>query len=565
VPFTGEFHPGDTLGKYEIVRELATGGMAQIYLARVTGQAGFEKNVVLKCILPSLASDRQFVTMFLDEARLAATLRHNNIADVFDVGVEGKTYYFAMEYIAGHNARAVRIKARERRVRIPIEIALAIVGGTAGALHYAHTRTDANGKSLDLVHRDVSPSNILVGYEGAIKLVDFGIARATSRRLRTRTGIRKGKVPYLSPELCRGHKIDHRSDIFSLGTILYELTTGERPFQGNSDFVVMDQIVTGTPVPPSQIIKSYPRRLEEILMRMLARTPEARYQTAGQVLEDIETLASDSRLLFSSHIVAKFMKELFIDAETAPFERDTHLDFGANASTTTREYPDGAPPGDVLERAADEEPTAAFSRAAQVEHLWTAELKVKVRTPKRAQSEPGEEISITSSAVFHEPTRQDLVPAFDPIDARSEEILDQLDAEAPANETRAQRAHRRIVTLIDRALEWIDTGELDKAVTAVELALDEDMSVAGTQDLLQERVTSIVAVYEAMLEDPYRVLELARPLDDFAGVAMEHGARTLLAWIDGRTNIQQLLVHAEMPRLEAYHHLCQLMMRGLIR
>ncbi|HUS32603.1 MAG TPA: serine/threonine-protein kinase [Kofleriaceae bacterium] len=547
MPYNDVFHPGSTLGKYEIVRELATGGMAQIYLAKVTGTAGFEKNVVLKCILPNLANDRQFVTMFLDEARLAATLRHSNIADVFDVGVEGKTYYFAMEYVAGQNARTVRLKAREAKRPIPIEISLAIVGGTAAALHYAHTRTDANGKSLDLVHRDVSPSNILVGYEGAIKLVDFGIARATSRRLRTRTGIRKGKVPYLSPELCRGHHIDHRSDLFSLGTILYELTTGERPFLGNSDFVVMDQIVTGTPLPPSSTTKGYLAGLEPIVMRLLARSPEARYQTAGQVLEDIETLASENRLLISSHIVAKFMKELFIDAGTAPFERDTYLDF--------------AQPVVDDEKHADEEPTAAFSRAEQ---MWTAELKVKVRTPRRAQSEPGEEISITS-AVFHEPTRQDVVPAFDPIDARSEEILIQLDAEAPDDESRDRRAHRRIITLIDRALEWVDSGELDKAVTAVELALDEDMSVPGTQDLLQDRVASIVAVYEAMLEDPYRVLELARPIDELAGVAMEIGARTLLAWIDGKTNIQQLLAHAEMPRLEAYHHLCQLLMRGMIR
>jgi serine/threonine protein kinase len=547
---SGGFPPGATLGKYEIVRELATGGMAQIYLARVRGTAGFEKNVVLKCILPNLANDRQFVTMFLDEARLAATLRHSNIADVFDVGVEGKTYYFAMEYVAGQNARAVRIKARESRRPIPVEVSLAIVGGTAAALHYAHTRTDANGKSLDLVHRDVSPSNILVGYEGAIKLVDFGIARATSRRMRTRTGIRKGKVPYLSPELCRGTTIDHRSDLFSLGTILYELTTGERPFQGNSDFVVMDQIVSAVPVPPSQIARGYPPRLETIVMRMLARTPEARYQTAGQALEDIETFASDNGLLISAHIVARFMKELFAEA-TAPFERDerdTYTDFSQSQVTD--------------ERPADEEETAAFSRAQQ---LWTPEINVKLRNPRRLKTEPGEEQSITGSGVFHEPTRQDLVLPFDPIDARSEEILDQLDADAPEHETREQRTYRRIITLIDRALQWVDSGELDKAVTAVELALEEDISVAGAEELLQERVPSIVAVYEAMLEDPYRVPELARPLDDLAGVAMEVGARTLLAWIDGKTNILQLVENAQMPRLEAYHHLCQLMMRGMIR
>lgn len=558
MPSGGVFNPGELLGKYEVIRELAIGGMARLYLARVTGQAGFEKTVVLKCILPNLATDRQFVTMFLDEARLAATLRHNNIADVFDVGVEGKTYYFAMEYIDGQNARTVRLKAREARKPIPLEVALAIIAGTANALHYAHTRTDNTGKSLDLVHRDVSPSNILVGYEGAIKLVDFGIARATSRRLRTRTGIRKGKVPYLSPELCRGTSIDQRSDLFSLGTILYELTTGERPFQGNSDFVVMDQIVTGAPVPPSRIVKSYPAALEAIVLRLLATSPDARYQTAAQVLEEIEGYASDRRLLISDHVVARFMKELFEQHATVPFERDTNLDFSQSTSKTTREYSEEL-------RAADEEPTAAFSRAEQLEQLWTPELKVKVRTPGK-RPDPTEEISITSAqAAFHEPTRQDVVPAFDPIDARSEEILDELDAAAPANETRDARAHRHIVTLIERALDWVEAGERDKAVTAVELALDEDMSAPGAQAVLQDRVGAIVAVYEAMLEDPYRVLERARPLDELAAVPMEDGARMLLTGIDGTTHIQQLLARTGIPRLEAYHHLCQLIMRGMIR
>jgi hypothetical protein len=321
----------------------------------------------------------------------------------------------------------------------------------------------------------------------------------------------------------------------------------------------MDQIVSAAPMPPSQIARGYPPALESIVMRMLAHTPEARYQTAGQVLEDIETFASDNGLLSSAHIVAKFMKELFAEASTAPFERDTYLDFAEPSSKVTREYPDGLPPDD---KHPDEEETAAFNRAQQ---LWSPEINVKLRNPRRLKTEPGDEQSVTGSGVFHEPTRQDVVLPFDPIDARSEEILNQLDAEAPAHESHEQRVFRRIVTLIDRALEWIDAGELDKAVTAVELALEEDISVAGAEELLQERVPSIVAVYEAMLEDPYRVPELARSLDDLAGVAMEHGARTLLAWIDGKTNIQQVVANAEMPRLEAYHHLCQLIMRGMIR
>ncbi|HEY5949054.1 MAG TPA: serine/threonine-protein kinase, partial [Kofleriaceae bacterium] len=273
---TYSFKPGDRLGKYEVIREIATGGMATIYLARVSGTAGFEKLVVLKCILPGLARDRAFVTMFLDEARLAATLRHSNIADVFDVGVEDGTYFFAMEYIHGHNARSVRIEAKQRQIAIPLEVSLAIVAGTAAALGYAHSRSSSEGP-LHLVHRDVSPSNVIVSYEGAVKLVDFGIARANLRRgARTRTGLKRGKAPYMAPEQCRGETIDNRSDLFSLGTMLYELTAGQRPFLGNSDFEVMESIVTCEPEPPSMLVRDYPPRLEEIVMRLLARSPQGR-------------------------------------------------------------------------------------------------------------------------------------------------------------------------------------------------------------------------------------------------------------------------------------------------
>jgi eukaryotic-like serine/threonine-protein kinase len=271
--YSDEFKPGDRVGKYEIIRELATGGMATIYLARVSGTAGFEKLCVLKCILPGLARDRGFVTMFLDEARIAATLRHSNIADVFDLGVEDGTYFFAMEYVHGQNARVVRIESKARQLPIPLEVSLAIVAGTASALSYAHDRTNAEGP-LNLVHRDVSPSNVIVSYEGAVKLVDFGIARATLRRgARTRTGLKRGKAPYMSPEQCRGEPMDKRSDLFSLGTMLYELTAGQRPFLGNSDFEVMEAIVTCAPEPPTLLVHDYPHRLEEIVMRLLARSP----------------------------------------------------------------------------------------------------------------------------------------------------------------------------------------------------------------------------------------------------------------------------------------------------
>lgn len=549
--------PGDTLGKYEIVQELAVGGMAAIYLAKVTGTAGFEKNVVLKCILPTLATDRVFVNMFLDEARLAATLRHSNIADVFDVGADGTNYYFAMEYVAGQNARQLRLEAKKKNVAIPIEIALATVLGTTAALAYAHGVAGPNGP-LDLVHRDVSPSNILVSYEGAVKLVDFGIARASSRSAKTRTGMRKGKVPYMSPEQCRGLTVDRRSDLFSLGTVLYELTTPQRPFTGNSDFEVMEAIVGGHLPPPSKLVPGYPPMLEQIVLRLLANEPAARYPTANEALEALEQFVSQNGILTSAHVVARFMRELFLnEAPTTPrsYPSTDDLDF---LNVPTAQYPTGKPPTGLVQtlKAADEEETNAFKRA---EHLWSPEMKVKVRTPREPH---GDEASMTSP--FAERTNQDIGVPFDPIDARSEEILRELDNDAPPNEAPNARAYRRVDTLVHQAMAWMGLGEADKAVASIELALDEDTSYPEVQQLLQKHVDTIVSVYEALLDDPYRQPRLTRSLPELVGVPMEADARVLLPLIDGVATIQDILARSGMHRLEVYHHLCQLVLRGIM-
>ncbi|HEX5058254.1 MAG TPA: serine/threonine-protein kinase [Kofleriaceae bacterium] len=554
--YADEFKAGDRLGKYEIIRELATGGMATIYLARVSGTAGFEKLVVLKCILPSLARDRSFVNMFLDEARLAATLRHSNIADVFDVGVEDNTFFFAMEYIHGQNARTVRIEAKQRQMPIPLEVSLAIVVGTASALGYAHDRTSADGP-LHLVHRDVSPSNVIVSYEGAVKLVDFGIARANLRRgAKTRTGFKRGKAPYMSPEQCRGEAIDNRSDLFSLGTMLYELTVGQRPFLGNSDFEVMESIVVNDPAPPSILVRGYPARLEKIVMRLLARSPGARYQRANLVVDELESFIAERSMLTSSYVVAKYLGELFSELATSKFERT--ITNSSLVTPDTREYPAGRPPTALMETLgskhhhADDEPTAAFKRAEQ---LWTPELRVRVRTP-------GEEPSQTSA--FHEPTRQDPVLPFDPIAARSDELLAHLDDDAPAGEKPQARAYRRVETLLHRALAYAGMDEMDKAVTAIELALDEEPRTDDVRELLQSHVETIVGVYEGLLEDPYRTPTLVRPMHELIPIEIEPRARLLLPWIDGTTSIRDLIARSGMQRLEAYHHLCQFLLRGII-
>jgi serine/threonine protein kinase len=300
---------GMTIGKYDILRKLATGGMAEIYLARGRGKAGFEKLVVLKRILPSVAEDPDFIEMFLDEARLAATLQHPHIADVYDVDHVDGMYFFTMAYVHGQDSRAICRAARKHGERIPLAIAVGIIHSVASALDYAHERCGPDGP-LGLVHRDISASNILVSYDGAVKLVDFGIARSTSRE-HTRTGTLKGKIPYMSPEQCQSQQIDRRSDLFSLGTVFFELTVGRRPYRGDSDYALMEQIVRGDAPKPSTFDPAYPPELEAIVLRLLARDLNARYQSAAELLRDLEPFQASHQLWVSANVISRYMRSMF--------------------------------------------------------------------------------------------------------------------------------------------------------------------------------------------------------------------------------------------------------------
>jgi serine/threonine protein kinase len=308
-----ELPRGTAIGKYEILRKLAMGGMAEIYLARVSGTAGFEKLVVLKRILPTIAEDPKLVQMFLDEARLAATLRHPNIADVYDVGDDDGIVFFTMEFVHGQDVRTIRIDAKQQSQPVPLGVGLAIVHGTASALEHAHELTGPDGKSIGLVHRDVSSSNIMVSYDGAIKLLDFGIARATSSTHKTQTGTLKGKVAYMSPEQCKGTPLDRRSDLFSLGIVMFELTVGRRPFRGDTDFAIMDQIVYQGAPKPSSIRPDYPPELEAIVMKLLDPNPAMRYPTAEDLLHDIDDYVGKNGLWQSPRAIGKFMRGLFAE------------------------------------------------------------------------------------------------------------------------------------------------------------------------------------------------------------------------------------------------------------
>jgi tRNA A-37 threonylcarbamoyl transferase component Bud32 len=309
------------IGRYEPIRRLAVGGMAEIYLAWLPGVGieGFEKLVVLKRILPQHALDPELLRMFLDEARLSATLTHPHVTQVHDVGTDGDAPFFAMEYVHGANLRELlRANARAAgRPTAPLQLAhaIGIVAAAADGLHYAHERLGPGNQPLDIVHRDVSPSNVLVSFDGAVKVSDFGIAKWAFQRTRTQEGTLKGKFAYMSPEQCRGSQVDRRSDVFALGTILYELTTGAPPFSGDSDLQILNWIATGVAAPPAWPAEDgvYPPALSAIVMRALAPDPAHRYPSMQALQIALEAFARETNLPVSTVELGGLMQRLFAE------------------------------------------------------------------------------------------------------------------------------------------------------------------------------------------------------------------------------------------------------------
>ncbi len=302
--------PGTRLDAYTIVRRFAVGGMAEVYLASLRGTAGFEKVFALKRIRPVLASDVEFVDMFLREASIAALLDHPNIARVIDVGQVGVEYYFVMEFVHGESLRVI-LREASQRGGIPLDCALSLVHGVARGLHHAHEAARPSGESLLLVHRDVSPSNVLVSFQGDVKVVDFGIAKALAETCQTRASVFKGKIGYMSPEQCRGQRVDRRSDVFGLGILLYEATTCRRLFSAESQFAVMNMIVRGEFVRPSDVVPGYPADLEEVVMRALAVDPALRHPTALALQADLEAVAGRLGSPLSPRALEDMMRSFF--------------------------------------------------------------------------------------------------------------------------------------------------------------------------------------------------------------------------------------------------------------
>jgi hypothetical protein len=300
-----------TFGKYALLKRIAIGGMAEVFRSKAFGAEGFEKLAAVKRMLPHLSSDSQFVGMFINEAKLAANLNHANIVQIYDFGcIEGQ-YFISMEYIHGKDIADIIRILRDRNLAAPQELACHIFIEVLNGLDYAHRLADPYGVTLDLIHRDMSPHNIILSYEGEVKIADFGIAKATSTTVHTTGGVLKGKYSYMSPEQANGKTMDHRSDIFSLAICFYELLTLTKMFHAESDLAVLEMVRETKLVHPREIDESIPEELEDILLKALEKNPTDRYATAGEMRDELERFLFASNLHFSTAWLAGFMHEIF--------------------------------------------------------------------------------------------------------------------------------------------------------------------------------------------------------------------------------------------------------------
>lgn len=311
-PRQPEFSP-EAFGKYYLIDRIAMGGMAEIFRAKSFGVGGFENLVVIKRILSHLSVNDQFVRMFMDEAKISAVLQASNIVRIYDFGKIRDNYFIAMECVEGKDVKLLLRKLAERRKLLPREFAVYIAMEAAKGLDYAHKRTAISGQPLNIVHRDVSPSNILVSYTGEVKVADFGIVKAANCAESTDAGMLKGKFEYMSPEQAHGQDLDRRSDIFALGIILHEMLTGRRLFKTESETRTLERVKKADVDPPSATNPAVPARLDEIVMRALSREPDQRYQDAREMHADLLDFLYPASPDLTQQSLSHFMRELFAD------------------------------------------------------------------------------------------------------------------------------------------------------------------------------------------------------------------------------------------------------------
>ena len=298
------------LDRYELVGELASGGMATVYLGRIGGVGGFQRLVAIKRLHPHLAREKEFIDMFVDEARLAAGIHHPNVVPILDIGASEDGYFLVMEYVEGDTLARLLARAHAKGERLPVPIALRVVMDTLAGLHAAHELRDEQNEPLGLVHRDVSPQNILVGIDGTARITDFGVAHASSRLSTTRGGQLKGKLAYMAPEQARGQKIDRRADVFAIGTVLWEVLAGRRLFKADGDAETLNRVLF-EPIPRVREVEpSIPAALDLVTAKALERDPDQRFASCAELADALERAARATRLVANARDVADYVRSV---------------------------------------------------------------------------------------------------------------------------------------------------------------------------------------------------------------------------------------------------------------
>lgn len=340
--------PGGDFGQYQLLDRIGVGGMAEVWKARMTGVEGFRKTVAIKRILPHLTDSSDFVDMFIDEAKLAAQLNHANIIHIYDLGKIGRDYYIAMEYVEGENLRSILNRSREEARPVPLGLALHVGARLASALDYAHRKRDFDDREMGLVHRDVSPQNVLVGYEGTIKLCDFGIVKAASKSSHTRMGALKGKLQYMSPEQAWGRTVDGRADVFSLGALVFEMLTGRRLFAGESEMEVLEAVRECRVVRPSEVEPAVPEAVDAVVLGALQADPDERFQSAGELERRLDEILATMRPSPGQAELASYMSRLFRSDDGPAAAGRTGVGPGVGSEADPSRSPEAGAPRDAL-------------------------------------------------------------------------------------------------------------------------------------------------------------------------------------------------------------------------
>ncbi len=457
---------GTKFGRYDLLEPIAKGGMAEVFKARAREDVGFERIVAVKRILPNLAADEEFVSMFIDEAKIAVQLTHASIAQIFDLGRVEEHYYIALEYIHGRDLRALTNAERARGGAVPIDVACFIVMKVAEALDYAHRAAGRDGQPLNVIHRDVSPQNVIVSFDGDVKVIDFGLAKAAGRATQTQAGILKGKLAYLSPEQAQGETIDWRSDLYALGILLFELLTGQRLFLRDNDLDTVLAVRAGEVPDPRSIAGDISDELATAVLKALSRDRNDRYQRGRELAEDLEAYLYSTGQPLSRRKLGDYMVELFPEAFMAEEEVSDML--GVELIEEAEDEALTAHPriadvglGDATDQVADE-PDA---------QLFEEESRTEIYMPGRDYDLPGDVLEASDAAVEEPDTLRSSLPAEPPEDVSLSPIPPP--PAVPDLRTTVQLDPETKTGIDVQALDDPHTAEVEHEHLTVETHLDE--------------------------------------------------------------------------------------------